>query len=191
MIRAFVGLALAPQITARLETLECGLPGARWVAPRNMHLTLVFLGEIEDGVLHEFAQDLSHIHLPVFALSVDGLGTFGRSKPRMVWAGVKPNAALDHLQAKIATLAQDHEIVIDRRKFTPHITLARLSDTPPSRLASFLAGNLPFAGGEMGVEHITLFQSHLGRDGAEYEVLAHFPLHAEDENGDGVFPTIP
>lgn len=185
MMRAFVGLSLAPQITARLEKLGCGLPGARWVAPRNMHLTLVFLGAVEEGLLCEFASALSQIHLPVFPLAVDGLGTFGQSKPRMLWAGVKPSSALDQMQAKIATLAMDCEIAIDRRKFTPHITLARLSDTPLSRLAAYLAGNLPFTGGAMTVDHITLFQSHLGREGAEYEALAEFGLDND------AFPTIP
>lgn len=178
MIRAFVGLTLAAPIAERLEHLAFGLPGARWVERRNWHLTLVFLGEVEDGVLADFARDLADLAAAAspFSLAVEGLGTFGQAKPRALWAGVADNPDLAHLQAKVAALADRHGIMIERRKFVPHITLARLTNPPADRLAGFIAGNSPFRGGEMAVERVTLFESRLGREGAEYSVLAEFAL---------------
>ncbi len=185
MIRSFVGLTLAAPILDRLDPLAFGVPGARWVERRNLHLTLVFLGEVEEGVLGEFARDLAEsvAAVPAFRLGVEGLGTFGQAKPRALWAGVAADPALDHLQGKIAGLAARHGIEIDRRKFVPHITLARLTNPPSERLAAFIAGNSPFKGGEMDVGAVALFESRLGREGAEYSVLAEYGL--------GTSPTFP
>lgn len=185
MIRAFVGLALAAPVLDRLEPLAFGLPGARWVERRNLHLTLVFLGEVEEGALADFAQDLADMAaaVPAFDIGVEGLGTFGQAKPRTLWAGVAANPALDHLQSKAAGLAVRHGIEIERRKFVPHVTLARLVNLPLDRLAAFIAGNSPFRGGTMTAEAVTLFESRLGREGAEYSVLADYGL--------GASPTFP
>jgi RNA 2',3'-cyclic 3'-phosphodiesterase len=175
VIRLFVGLALPPDLAARLAALAGGIPGARWVAARNLHLTLRFIGEVTEDVAEDLHHHLHAIHGPAFDLRLDGFGTFGGGKPRALWAGVAAHAELDSLQIRIEQAARDVGLEAETRKFTPHVTLAWLKAAPAERIAAFVAHHSPFVA-RLPVTGFTLYRSHLGGEGAEYDALAEYYL---------------
>lgn len=176
MIRLFVGLPIPADILRQLTMVEAGIPGARWIAARNLHVTLRFIGEVEEHVAAEIDEALADLRCPAFALAVDGFGTFGSKQPRALWAGVEKAPELLHLQAKVDKAVTRCGIAPEPRKFTPHVTLAWLKGAPVGRIQAFIAGSSPFHAGPERVEHFILYRSHLGRSGAEYEALAEYPL---------------
>src|SRR5208282_1129398 len=98
MLRLFVGIALPPEVKLSLSLLCAGVPGAKWVDPGNYHVTLRFIGEVDEGAASDLDDALARIRAPRFALALAGVGQFGN---RMLWAGVERNDALAHLHEKI------------------------------------------------------------------------------------------
>jgi 2'-5' RNA ligase len=177
MIRLFIGLELPGEVSARLALMAGGIPGARWVEARNLHVTLRFLGEVEEGLAAELDEALAALSEPAFTLALDGFGTFGgRRRAHALWAGVERTPALVHLRDKVDSTAVRLGLPPEARKFMPHVTLAWVKASPIGRLQDHIAGNSPFHAGPWPVEHFTLFQSHLSRNGAEYEVLERYTL---------------
>lgn len=169
MIRLFVGLALPDGVIARLAMLCAGLPGANWVEPVNMHLTLRFIGEVEESAAEDIDRMLGGFRAEAFSLELAGLGTFGEgAKAHALWAGVMPSPALSHLQAKIESAVVRAGLPPEGRKFTPHVTLAWLNRPQPNRLQAYIEGNNLFSAGPFAVDQFTLFESRLGKGGAVY-----------------------
>jgi len=176
VIRLFVGIGLDPSLAQSLAPLASGLPGARWVEGRNLHVTLRFIGEIEEGLARELHDLLADIAAPAFELSLAGFGTFGSKRPHTLWVGVTREPAIERLRDKVESAMVRGGCPPEPRRFMPHVTLARLKDTPVSRVQDFIAGNSPFHAGPCPVTHFTLFRSYLSRAGAEYQVVAEYPL---------------
>lgn len=176
MIRLFVGLALPEQAEDALVRVAAGIPGARWIEARNLHVTLRFIGEVEEHVAAEIDHALSEMREPALDLTITGFGTFGSRQPHSLWAAVEKTPALVHLQAKVDSAVVRVGVAPEPRKFSPHVTLARLKSAHTARIQHFIAGHSPFRVGPLPVEHVTLFRSHLGRAGAEYEAVAEYPL---------------
>ncbi|MDE1148925.1 MAG: RNA 2',3'-cyclic phosphodiesterase [Azospirillaceae bacterium] len=188
MIRLFVGLEMPEGVRDALARLSGGLPGARWVAPENHHLTLRFIGEVDEGVAQDVDEALDLVVAPAFTLALDGLGQFGAGdKARAVWAGVRPEPALDHLRAKVESAVVRAGLAAEPRKFTPHVTLAWLSgrETPASRLGRFLEDYGLFQAGPFPVDRFVLYESVLGRQGSTYHALRHYPLGGWRPDADG------
>lgn len=176
MMRLFAGLSLPPDVAGRLVSLGGGIPGGRWVEARNLHITLRFIGEVEDGLARELHDELAGLRFPAFALSLDGFGTFGRSTPNHLWAGVEKAPELLHLQTKVESVVTRLGLPPEGRKYLPHVTLARFKGAPVTRVQDFITRNSPFHAGPWPVEHFTLFRSFLGHGGAEYDPIAEYPL---------------
>lgn len=175
MIRLFVGLGLPDAVAGRLAALAAGIPGARWVEARNLHVTLRFIGEVEEGVAQEIHECLGEIRAAAFDLAITGFGTFGRSSPTSLWAAVDKAPEILHLQGKVDAALARAGIAPEGRKFVPHVTLARLKESPVGRVQDFIAGHSPFRA-DVAVDQFILYRSHLGRSGAEYEAVAEYPL---------------
>ncbi len=176
LTRAFVALDLPETVQAALARVSARLSEGRIVEPENLHLTLVFLGEIDDLTLEEVHDGLGAVHASGFALRIGGLGVFGGEAPRALWAGVAADAALSHLQAKVAQAARRAGAEVPRRRFVPHVTLARFRpgrDAPPTRV---LADHAGIALAPFPVRQFGLYASHLSGHGAAYEELARYPL---------------
>jgi 2'-5' RNA ligase len=176
MLRLFVALPLASDLKSRLAGLAGGLPGARWVPPDNLHLTLRFVGEVDEPTADAIDQALAGIRQPAFALTLAGVGLFGQ--PRGVstlWVGVARNDALVQLQDRVERAMVRAGVAPERRRFHPHVTLARLKATPVARLEPFLAGNNLLTA-PMEVDRFTLFSSHLGRGDPVYRAECDYPL---------------
>lgn len=169
MIRLFVGLAVPETLRTRLTALCGGVPGARWVRPENLHITLRFIGDIDEGLAEDVDAALSRITAPSFTLEVSGVGQFGRDiKTRALWAGIAPNASLNHLQAKVEAAVTGAGLPAETRKFKPHITLGRLKNPPPDRVGQFIIDHAGLRAGIFPVDRFTLFSSFLSSSGAIY-----------------------
>lgn len=176
MIRLFAGLTLPPSLRQTLGLLAGGLPGARWIPPENLHLTLRFIGEVDEALADDIDGQLAGIRARTFTLDLEGLGTFESGRRAYhVWIGVKRAAALMHLQEKIETAVVRAGAAPERRHFQPHVTLARLKDPPLGRLQNFIAAHNLFQA-TMTVSHITLFSSHLGHGNPIYRAECDYPL---------------
>src|SRR5580765_7245682 len=93
MPRLFTGLEIPAEIGHTLSSLRGGLPGARWIDPENYHLTLRFIGDVDDVIAHEVASMLGRVKREAFELRMDGVFSFGGRKPRAVVAKVAPAQA--------------------------------------------------------------------------------------------------
>lgn len=177
MIRLFVGLELPEDLRARLAALSGGVPGANWVPPENMHVTLRFIGEVDEGVAADVHHALSGVRAPAFDCELVGIGTFGQGRhPHALWVGVERGPALLHLHDKVESALVRAGLPPDSRKFVPHVTLARLKEAPGARLPHFVARNGTFRSGPVRCSRFALFSSRLGRGGAAYTVEAEYAL---------------
>ncbi|MBT4769661.1 MAG: RNA 2',3'-cyclic phosphodiesterase [Rhodospirillaceae bacterium] len=179
MIRLFIGLELSQTVCDRLASLCSGLPGAKWVALENLHLSLRFIGDIDEGAAQDLDDALIRVEGTSFDLALKGLGTFGPQRhPRMLWAGVVENAGLDDLQGRVEAMVQRIGFPPEHRRFTPHVTLARFKHALPKGLGPYLAGNSLFETGPFTVSEFCLFSSFLRPQGPIYRVEARYPLGA-------------
>ena len=179
MIRAFLGLALPQAVRGALQVQQFLLPLPRKVEPENLHLTLVFLGDCPEIALEAAHEEFEALRQGRFSLALEGLGLFGKDKPRVAWAGVAASADLMHLQAKVETIARRAGCPVDARKFLPHVTLGRFPPPPPvdaMRLERAVALGQGFRTEPWEVTELTLWRSHLTGSGPQYEVLARYPL---------------
>ncbi|NIA71066.1 RNA 2',3'-cyclic phosphodiesterase [Pelagibius litoralis] len=176
-MRLFVALSLPADLRSRLCALSSGLPGARWVDPANLHLTLRFIGEVGGHEADDVDAALSGINGKRFSLTLSGLGQFGGDRRlRALWAGVEPNEALDHLQAKIETALQRAGLAPEKRKFKPHVTLARFKANPGERLQDYIVERSLFRAEPFEVTEFVLYSSYLAHKGAIYAPEATYPL---------------
>lgn len=169
-MRLFVALDLPWPLRERLAQFAFGLPGARWVPPENMHLTLRFIGEVPNWRAEEIDLALHTIKAREFSLVVTGVGVFEKAgRVTALWAGIERSPQLEHLQTKVETALQRAGLEPERRRFTPHVTLARLDQPANDKITRFMQGNNLFRAEPFSVEHFTLFSSQLGKEGSVYE----------------------
>lgn len=176
MKRVFLGLDLPEDVKQAVAPLCAGLPDCRWVTPDNFHITLSFLGETDEGTLEDLDRRLSDISVSPFTLSLKGCGVFETSRePKTLWLGVAGALEpLKRLQTKCLLACEAVGLRPERRKFKPHMTLARFRKAPQNRLVDFLQAHEGFESPSFEVAGFQLFQSHLSRKGADYEVLADY-----------------
>ncbi len=178
MPRLFTGLEIPDDIRQPLSMLRGGLPGARWIDAENYHLTLRFIGDVDDIVAREVTYMLGKIRRGGFELRLDGVTAFGGRKPRAVVATVAPSPAVIELQAEHERLMQRIGIEPEGRKFTPHVTLARLRDTSSQSVADYLGARGAFRSAPFMVSNFVLFSSRDSVGGGPYLVEADYPLAA-------------
>ena len=180
MIRLFVAIELPDDVREALTHLQAGLPGAHWIPDENLHLTLRFIGEVQEPAVDELGEALWRIRAPGFRLALKGVGKFGgmsrRSPARLVYAGVEAGRELTDLAMRIEHAITDAGFAPETRKFHPHVTLARLRDTPPHRLGDFLAEHNLFQAPPFEVREFALFSSRQGKEASVYEALQQFAL---------------
>lgn len=178
MIRLFVGLELPDEVRHRLAAVEGGIPNAKWVPEENLHLTLRFIGPVDEHVASDIAEALAGIAAPAFDLELSGFDTFNSGrKPHALWAAVGRQPALAHLREKVESAVVRCGLEPERRRFTPHVTVARFKEPPThGRLQGFLEAHNLFHAGPFRVDRFTLFSSHLSRSGAIYTAEARYAL---------------
>ncbi|EAR51515.1 2'-5' RNA ligase, partial [Oceanicola granulosus HTCC2516] len=180
-MRAFVALDLPAEAVAILGHLQERMPSGRPVAPENLHMTLAFLGEnVAEDVLEAAHDQFAAIRLPAPEIEVTGLGTLGARTPAVLVAEARRTAPLEALQGAVASAARRAGLVLERRRFRPHITLARFRSTADAaaleRLRLFLQSEGRFRLDPFIARSFALYASTLTHEGPVYEELARYPL---------------
>lgn len=170
MPRLFTALEIPHDAALSLSLLRGGLPGARWIDTENYHLTLRFYGNIEGHVADEIAGALDRVRRPSFQLQLSGIGVFGSKKPRTLWAGVAASPDLVALQAEIERISQRYGLSADPRKFSPHVTLARLRDVSAAEVAGWLSSRGNFSSSPFKVSRFVMMSSRNSLGGGPYLV---------------------
>ena len=178
MPRLFTGLEIPAEIGQTLSNLRGGLPGARWVDPENYHVTLRFIGDIDDRLAHEIASLLDGVRRRSFEVRFGNLMSFGGRKPRAVVVAVEPIQPLLELQSELERLMQRLGLEPEGRKFIPHVTLARLRDASSYDVAEYLSSRGGFRSAPFKVSRFVLFSSRASQGGGPYVVEAAYPLAA-------------
>ena len=175
MLRLFVGIGFPPELKLRLSLLCSGVPGAKWVDPGNFHATLRFIGEISEDRAADADDALSRLRARRFTLQIAGTGVFG-DKPRSLWAGIERSPELVGLRDKIEQALIRVGLPPEPRKFSPHVTLARLRDPPLDKLRDFLTTHARFRADPLAVEGFSLIASFQTKAGSVYEDQADYRL---------------
>ena len=178
MLRLFTGLEIPADVGQSLSMLRGGLPGARWIDPENYHVTLRFIGDVDDTIAHEVASMLGRVRRAAFELRVEDLVSFGGRKPRAIVATLGPAKELMELQAEHERLMQRVGLEPEGRKYTPHVTLARLRDSSSRHVADFLSTHQPFRSTPFRISRFVLYSARASVGGGPYVVEAAYPLAA-------------
>lgn len=181
-MRLFVAIDLPGEIKATLSTLRGGIPEARWIAAENAHVTLAFIGEVQGPMMMDISLALGQIRYPAFDLDIEGVGVFGNNRrPRLLWAGVRPSPALRLLHQKVMTAVENVGAKPDERRFHPHITLARVHNSPYEKVRRFLTDHALFRAPTLPVTNFSLFSSHPTSSGSIYHEEVSYDLLAPAE----------
>ncbi|SFV37566.1 2'-5' RNA ligase [Devosia crocina] len=179
MPRLFTGLEIPVDAAFSLSLKRGGLTGARWIDPENYHITLRFIGDVDNGMADEIADNLDYLSQSLrFPVRLTHLGTFGGDKPRALYAGVEPSEALTRLQAAHERMLQRSGMPAEGRKFVPHVTLARLRGTSAADVARFIAEAGRFEPISFPVPRFVLYSSRDSVGGGPYVVEQSYPLPA-------------
>jgi len=187
-LRTFIAIDLGKPIRDRLVALQEALgrsaPGVKWVEPDNLHVTLLFLGEVDQREIAEVCRVVSETAAsqPAFALTVGGTGCFPNARrPRILWAGLSAGtpevvALHDALEPPLLELGCYRR---EERKYSPHVTLGRIrSERPPDGLEKALAKHQAWHAGETTISEIHVMASELTPNGPTYTVLSRAALGA-------------
>jgi 2'-5' RNA ligase len=184
-MRLFVALAIPDSVARAIMLVQGGVPGARWQTREQLHLTLRFIGEVDERDARAIDDALAGIDAPGFDLQLHGVGQFGGRQTKALWAAVRPNPALDHLQRKVDVAIRRVGQPQDAHKFTPHVTLARLRHPEPPKVLEWLTAHALFTSSEFPVKAFQLYSSLLTSDGSIYRVEQDYPLrHFDGETDD-------
>jgi 2'-5' RNA ligase len=176
MPRLFTALEIPQSAALSLSLLRGGLPGARWIDRENFHITLRFIGDVDHRTADDLVNGLDRVHRTQFDLSLVGTGLFGSKKPHSIWAGVQPSPALNALQADIERVCQRIGLPPEPRKFTPHVTLARLKNARVEDVVHYMNGRGNFAAGPFTVTRFVVMSSRDSVGGGPYVVEEAYPL---------------
>lgn len=182
MTRTFIALeqdeSLQRRLSETIYRLASALPRLKWVDPAGIHLTLAFLGELNDQQLAKTVVAAQYAAAAVnpFAYRLSGLGTFGPPRqPRVLWMGIaEPSGVLTVLYQALTLALQQQGFPTDERPFSPHLTLARIkSPLNPEQLHLLqqLLSRYQFASSAYRVTHLSVMKSELARSGAQYTCL--------------------
>ena len=178
-MRLFIALDLPWEIRQTLAGFAFNLQGARWVPAQNMHVTLRFIGKASRLQAEEIDHALAAIRAPGFPLTLAGAGWFEKGgRVTSLWIGVDRNPALLHLQSKIETALRRIGLPPERRRYAPHVTLARMDMPVGPRFAEFVQSHNLYRSPPIEVGHMTLFSSHLSDDHPAYTAEVEYELGA-------------
>ena len=177
MPRLFTGIEIPADIGLALSAYRGGLPGARWIDPEHYHMTLRFIGDID----HRTADDVCSLLADArrrnpLTISIEGLDTFGGDRPRAVFARASGNGELSDLQGEQERLLRQVGLAPETRKFTPHVTLARLKNVSPIDVADYIATRGHFPKLSFMADRFVLYSSRASVGGGPYVIEAAYPL---------------
>ena len=178
MPRLFVAIRLPDTFKSTLSELHSGLSNARWLQEDGLHLTLAFIGETDLAVQHRIEAELGAVTAPALKVELHKIGCFPlRGAPRVLWAGVEPMTELAALAESVRSALCRADLTPERRKFMPHITIARFRKPPTrAKLNGYLAAFSSFRTPAADINSFHLFSSDLQPTGAHYRIEKTFSL---------------
>ena len=177
MKRLFAAIDLPERIIDDICATYQAIPGARWMREEQLHITLRFFGETSTDQENKLVKSLEKISLPHFQLSLKGTGVFPpRKEARVLWVGIEQQQPLLRLQALIEKASVKCGFKHDRRRFSPHISVARLKSAHPDKVAGYVVDNSLFISEPFEIHAFHLYSSHLSKEGAQYIREVTFPL---------------
>ena len=178
-IRLFAALDIPDDVAERVMPLMRGVGGAKWRPRENLHLTLRFFGELQEPVADDLDSELSQIADVVapFEIALKGAGNFGGADPHALWMGATETASLTRLAAACEKAARRVGLKPEPHKFTPHVTVAYLSNAALDRVQAFQQQHALFETPPFRVERFGLYSS-IVRHGAPslYRLEVEYPL---------------
>ena len=184
MPRLFTALDLPEDVRLDIADTYYAMLGARWVPVDNLHITLRFIGEVNEPAVADITHALELVEHAPFTFSLSGVGYFPpRKKPNLLWVGIAPNESLQRLRTRVDRAITNAGFSHEGRKFHPHITVARLSDESPlTRIGQFLSSNSLFKSTGIAVSQFHLYTSTPTAEGTCYQKIASYDL-----SGNSVF----
>ena len=177
MYRLFVAIDLPEGERKSVAGIGSALAGARRVPAEQIHLTLRFIGEVEEKTFIAVTSALATVEALPFTLALRGIGHFPPGRhPRVLWVGMAESEPLLALQQHVELALIEAGIAPEERRFFPHITIARLKETPSGPVLALEGKYRDFAGDPFPVTAFHLYSSTLGRDGAFHRKEASYPL---------------
>jgi 2'-5' RNA ligase len=179
MIRLFTALSVPWDVAETLKRRQTGLPGAKWRTGDQLHVTLAFYGEIDERRADDLAAELQRAAAGgPFQIALAGVGAFGDAhRSHAVWAGVEPNERLNVLAGRCRSAAERAGVVLERREYRPHVTLAYLKpQTNPDRVGAWMAGHNLLHSPPIPVDRFGLYSSVLTSDGSQYQLEREYLL---------------
>lgn len=179
MLRLFTALTLPDDAAETLRRRQTGLPGARWRAAEQLHLTLAFHGEMGEPQADDLAAELVRAAAGgPFEIVLSGVGAFGEGwRTETIWAGVEPNERLNVLAGRCRAAGERAGLVAPRRDYHPHVTLAYLRpQTDPDRVGAWIAGHNLLKSPPIRIDRFGLYSSVLTHDGSAYELEREYLL---------------
>lgn len=176
MPRLFAALGLPDDLRDALALVRGGIEGARWIEPADYHVTLRFIGDVSGGDARAVARELDAVRGEPFDLRLTGFDAFGGPKPKSIFARVEANQALTALQSRIERACQVAEMDPERRRFTPHVTLARLRSGQARAAAEWLSRHGVPALPTLPVTSFGLYSARASVGGGPYVLEVDYPL---------------
>lgn len=186
MIRTFVALRPAPAQRHALEALGLDLDCGRATTEPDLHLTLAFLGDQDRHVLEDAAAELDRLRIPRPMISFSGVGVFDERRPRSAHALAHGDETLGRLAKAVRRAAEMAGIAPERRKFLPHVTVARFNASAPADpedLADWTAAHAGFALDPAPAESFSIYRSDLTRAGPIYAEAMRFDFAGAPAEG--------
>ena len=179
MIRLFTALSVPDDVAETLKRRQSGLPGAKWRTADQLHVTLAFYGEVDGRRAEDLAAELERAAAGgPFEIELQGVGAFGDDhRSHTIWAGVAPGERLGVLAGRCRSAAERAGIVLERRDYRPHLTLAYLKpQTDPARVGAWIAGHNLLHSPPIRIDRFGLYSSILTSDGSQYELEREYLL---------------
>lgn len=175
-LRLFIAIPLPEEIAGRLVQLESEVPGVSWRLQEHFHLTLRFVGEINEALARDVDHELGEIVAAPFEIALSGAGSFGGREPSALWAGVDAPPDLARLASACERACRRAGLAPESRKFTPHVTLAYCHGASDMDVAQFLEDASAFRTDTFWVDHFCMYSSRSTRAGSCYVEEAVYPL---------------
>jgi 2'-5' RNA ligase len=177
--RLFVAIDPPAALRETLASLPRDLPGAKWTRPEQLHVTLRFLGAVPVDAVAGIADRLRGAAFRGFELSGRRFGVFPSFRsPRVLWIGLSPAAPLETLHDEIERRFEG-AVASDDRRFSPHLTIARLDGTPAAAVRAWIENRDTFSTPPWSVTAFSLYASTLTPSGAIHRELESYPSGAE------------
>lgn len=177
MIRLFTAIAIPSEIGAPLQARQSGIEGARWRPLEAFHITLRFIGDVQEPVAADLDEALAQIEAPAFDLELKGAGHFGEGADmHAVWAGVEDEPLLRRLQKANESAARQAELKPETRTYLPHVTLAYLKRATVPEVGAWIQRNNLLHSPPFHVDRFGLYSSWQTKEGSVYRLEREYPL---------------